>query len=316
MTTERETTRLVRAWLREADDDSAIRVVDAALAVIEHRPQRRTWRPLRRIAGSSARGLLGVAAVLALVVIVAMLGLPWRPGPVTAPGLTPTPTPPPSPSPSATERPAPIGTQVPTQSGLAAPSAAAFFPESGVLPAGRVYLTRAGISMSLDLPTADWISAQGFEIRRDPLATANGIDLRFWDTSPTNTYADPCAAAPRDPPAGSSLEEITSAVAAAPGTQLLNNTPTDVTIGGHAGKQITLGIPATLPCPAGGDGFRLWYAGDPATGRYPFVAGSTIWVWIIDVDGTLVWVDAETYRGAPGSVIDDLHRVVESIQFQ
>jgi hypothetical protein len=171
------------------------------------------------------------------------------------------------------------------------------------------------MSYSIDIPTADWVSAQGFEIRRDFLGSANAIDIILWDTSPVNTYSDPCAHTPRDPPVGTGLEAMAAAVATAPGTRLLEG-PTDVTIGGHPAKRISLTLPSPLPCPAGGSGFKLWYEGDPANGRYPFVEQSTIRVWIIDVDGTLVWVDTETYLGAPPSVQADLYALVGSIQFQ
>jgi hypothetical protein len=323
MTTERDTTQLVRAWLREDDHRSAVNVVDAALAVVERTPQRRVWwriGPLGRIGATGGRWVLSAAAAVVVVAVVAVLVLPNRAPSVTSPGLSSSPSPSASPSPFVSASPSPplAPTPSPTEPPKGAsigPSAAPFFPPDGTLPAGRIYPTRAGLSFSIDLATNDWVSAQGFEIRRGPLATANGIDILLWDTSPTNTYADPCAHTPREPPAGQSLDEITAAAAAAPGTRLIEG-PTDLTVGGRPAKRITLSIPSSLPCPAGSDGFRLWYAGDPASGRYPFVSGSTIRVWIIDVGGTLVWIDTETYLGAPASVQDDLYALVSSIQFQ
>src|SRR4029453_17478202 len=125
---------------------------------------------------------------------------------------SPTPTPPPSPE------------KVPP------PSAAAFFPAVGTLASGRQFMTRSGVAFSLDLAKPGWISQQGFELMKGTLAEPTGIDILFWDGSPTNTYADPCARTPRVPAVGSGLEAMAAAVAAAPGTDLVS-APTDLQIG-------------------------------------------------------------------------------------
>ena len=50
MDTERDVTRIVRSWLRTDEHESADRVLDNVLALLDATPQRRSWWPARRIA--------------------------------------------------------------------------------------------------------------------------------------------------------------------------------------------------------------------------------------------------------------------------
>lgn len=321
MTTERDTTRLVRAWLREDDHESAARVIEAALEVVERTPQRRAWRARHtpdRLVGPLGRVLAPLAAVLLVAVLVIVL-FPFRGGPGTLPTATPSPSPSPSAGRSASEAPAATGasptpTQPPSPESIG-PSAAAFFPEDGPLPVGRTYMTRSGVSFSIDIPSEGWISSQGFDLHQGALGTADGVDMIFWDTPPTNTYADPCTHTPRDPPMGRTPTEMVDAVASAPGTDVVIP-PEDVTVGGRPAKHVGMFIPATIPCRAGGSEFLLWYDVDPDAGRYPFEAESSIQVWIVDVGGAVVWIDTELYRGALSGPQDDLHAIIDSIAFE
>jgi hypothetical protein len=51
-------------------------------------------------------------------------------------------------------------------------------------------------------------------------------------------------------------------------------------------------------------------------GRYATELGSTIRVWIVDVDGTLIWIDGETFKGAGSEPGQQLQQIVDSIQFE
>ena len=39
-------------------------------------------------------------------------------------------------------------------------------------------------------------------------------------------------------------------------------------------------------------------------------------VWIIDVDGTIVWIDGETYKGAGPGPGEEIQQIIDSIQFE
>src|SRR6186997_2369566 len=102
MTTDTATERALRALL---DDDVTMlpdRVLDAIVAELPLRRQRRrSWLPPR------SRGLVGAMAAVALIVAFG-IGLGLRPGGVAAPRATPTPTPSPTATPSSTPSPTPL----------------------------------------------------------------------------------------------------------------------------------------------------------------------------------------------------------------
>ncbi len=39
-------------------------------------------------------------------------------------------------------------------------------------------------------------------------------------------------------------------------------------------------------------------------------------VWIIDVDGTLVWIDGETYENTSPALERDMQKMIDSIEFE
>jgi hypothetical protein len=62
--------------------------------------------------------------------------------------------------------------------------------------------------------------------------------------------------------------------------------------------------------------FYLWYAPGPDMARYATAKGSTIMTWIVDVDGTIVWIDGETYEGAGPGPAQEIQQIVDSIRFE
>ena len=66
---------------------------------------------------------------------------------------------------------------------------------------------------------------------------------------------------------------LAAAVASIPGTDLVGG-PSDVTVGGHPAKLVSIKIREDVDCAPGE--FSLWYAQDPATGRWPDALGDTI----------------------------------------
>jgi len=102
MTTDTATERALRALLEDDVTMLPDRVLDAIVAELPLRRQRRrSWLPPR------SRGLVGAMAAVALIVAFG-IGLGLRPGGVAAPRATPTPTPSPAATPSSTPSPTPL----------------------------------------------------------------------------------------------------------------------------------------------------------------------------------------------------------------
>ena len=142
-----------------------------------------------------------------------------------------------------------------------------------------------------------------------------GID--FWPSAPDNVYADPCAHTPQSPPPSATAAGLAAAVAAVPGTDLVSG-PSSIDVGGRPAQHVVLTIREDLGCKPH-DAY-LWY--DESTGgakggwRWAEGLGATYRVWIIDVDGTLVWIDGLYVPGAGPELGQEIEQIIDSIQFE
>jgi hypothetical protein len=129
-------------------------------------------------------------------------------------------------------------------------------------------------------------------------------------------YADPCAKVP-DTTTAPSAADLAAAVAAIPGLETMG--PTDVTVGGLPAKLVVITVPDDIGCVP--DEFFLWYndgacAGHNPCPRWASQLGQMIRVWIVDVDGERMWLEAETYAGATPEIEQEIQRIIDSIQFE
>jgi hypothetical protein len=299
MHTEQDVSRIVRSWLRTDEHESADRVLDDVLLVLDATPQRRPHWPARRIATVNTPAKFAIAA--AAVVIVAVVGINLLPstggvgGTAASPSRTPTLT--------------------PTSS--LPPNPAEYFPPSGELAIGRHSMIREGVRFSIDVAAPGWRSQQGFEFIKGTEGQPDGAGLLFWSTTPDNVYADPCAHTPLTPAASPDIASLATAVSRIPGTQLVSG-PTDLTVDGQPAKRTVITVPEDIDC----EGVvKLWYddgMGSEA-GRFPTVLPSTMRVWMIDVDGTTVWIDGETYvtsEDTSPTLEREMQEMIDSIVFE
>jgi hypothetical protein len=294
MPTDRDTTRIVRSWLDEGVTTLPDRVLDAVLDQVPATRQRRSWWPAWRFADMNSLAKFAIAAAAVVVVAVVGINLLPRSGGV---GVQP---------PSASPSPSPTPTASPS------PSTEVTFPPEGKLAVGEHSMMRNGVRLSVRLPTADWQSNQGFFFDKSVGTTPEGASLLFWDANPIGVFADPCAQT-KARPAGPSAADLSSAVSTIPGTDLVSG-PSDVTVDGRPAKYVVITVPEDAACQA--DSFYLWYAQSEEQARYISQLGATMRVWIIDVDGTIVWIDGETYKGAGPGPGQEIQQIIDSIQFE
>lgn len=290
MRTEPETTRIVRSWLSEGRTALPDHILDAVLAELPATRQRRPIWPTRRIDDMNAYAKLAMAA--AAVVVVAIVGYNLLPGSSGVGG-------------------GPVVSPSPTTTPSSSPSDLTFFP-NGVIEPGRHSIIRSGKSFSLDMPRG-WTSHLGFRI----VAQRGEAAFIFWtEGTPTNVYADPCAHEPLDPPAGDTPAELAAAVSSIPGTDLVGG-PSAVTIGGRPAQLVTIQVREDVDCAP--QEFFLWYSeaeGPDAGARWPDQLGDTINTWIIEVDGTIVWIDGSWSVNTTPALHEEMLQIVDSIQFE
>ena len=94
MSTDRETTRVVRSWLEEGVTRLPDRVLDAVLDQVPATPQRRSWWPPRTFTDVNRHAQAAIA--VATVLVVAVVAYSLLPGRAMPPGGQPTPTPQPT----------------------------------------------------------------------------------------------------------------------------------------------------------------------------------------------------------------------------
>jgi hypothetical protein len=295
MHSDADVTRIVQSWLRTDEHESADRVLDDVLALLDTTPQRRPRWLAQRSAQMNTFAKLAMAA--AAVVVVAIVGinlLPSEGSSRVGGGSSPTSSPSPSASPAAS------------------PEPAAVFPPAGKLAVGRYAMTKGGVPFTIGVSTTDWESNGDFGINKGAGVGPTDASFIFWLQTPVGVFSDPCNGT-KGPPVGLSAAKLASAVTAVPGTDVVAG-PRDVTVGGHPAKRVVIRIREDIGCSP--NDFYLWYAPRADLARYATQIGSTISVWIVDVDGKLVWIDGETYKGAGLQPQRDIERIIDSIQFE
>lgn len=176
----------------------------------------------------------------------------------------------------------------------------------------RHTVTLEGHRVTFTVPTADWVSNGSYAIDKTAGIDPDGAGFILWVDTPDRIFRDPCQQA-MGPPIGTSIADLAAGVASVPGVEVIEG-PTDVTVGGHAAKRIVITIPEDIGCNA--TDFHLWTSPADDIGRYATQLDSTIRTWIVDVDGTPVWFDAETYKGAGPKPGQEIQQIVDSMQFE
>ncbi len=285
MSTDRDTTRIVRSWLRTDENESADRVLDAVLDQLDATPQRRaTWWPARTFPQVSTYAKLALAA--AAVLTLAFVGLQLVPGSGSG-------------GPIATDAPSPSSTPSPT------PTATADAWVTGAaLQEGRNDLVVHDVHLSIEVG-AGWQKTR-FEGMIDHTTPSNGHWpwIGFLNTF-DSVADDPCAASTT--PVGPTVDDFANGLLTIPGT--VATEPIDTSIGGVPAKFVELTINDDIGCP----NTSFWLYGPDSA--WPNSIDTTVRVWVFELDGTRYMIHSDQVGEDPevSAMIVD---VVESIEFE
>lgn len=133
-------------------------------------------------------------------------------------------------------------------------------------------------------------------------------------------YGDPCQWSTTKPETPSTtVDEVVAALTAQASRDA--SAPVDITVDGYAGKSITLHVPDNAvfgECDQGT--FASWAGGgDPlesGPSRYHQGPGQIDEVWILDVDGELIVIDAMYGDETPAEDVAELHAILESMTLE
>jgi hypothetical protein len=276
--------RTARTWLEDGPSQLSDRVLQAALDEIHVTRQRRSWGPARRFRAMNNAMKLAIAA--AAVAVVAVAGFSLIPGDRQG---SPSATPSPSSSPSAS----PVSFDGHIQGALE-PGAYALDYHAPV----RITFTVPAGWEKLSVPTTVW---------------GSGSDTRLGFVTVDNVFMDPCSSSlgVHDPPVGPTVDDLATELGDVPGLEA--TTPTDVTLGGFAGKQVDLTALASWES-CEGDGPLLVRVND---GRLDLPAPDpnedSRW-WILDVEGQRLVIVQAARAGATAADRAELEAIVDSIR--
>ena len=280
MTTERETTAAVRDWLGEGDFPLPDRVLDLALDEVATTRQRRPGWTLGGFRLPSAMAAVAAAALLAALLSVTFLAGRF----VGTPQATPPPTP------------APLS------------------PVEGLIPGGTY---RVGapfpIAATLQVPDTGWSS---FGISTEVASVYQGSNfdrgVGLWIVD--NLPIDGCdmALGEMDPPVGPAVDDLAAAMAARPD---VTRGPEPVTLDGYSGQYLEFTGQGIAD---GGCSARVQWQVDGPAGpvRRESLALERNLIWILDVDGTRVVLEAFWLDGATSADQSEVRAIVESLDLK
>ena len=280
MSTDPEVTRIVRSWLDEGVDELPERVMDAVIDQVGSIPQRRRHWPTRRLPNMNRQVRVFVAA--AAVVVVALVALTLLPRAGGVGGAPPT----------------------------AEPSPTVLTDFTGVLTPGTYVATDPFLVRTTFTVPAGWqIEIAGpyavFLTEGRGPAQVNFSIL-------TDVDASPCQASGlSNPPPGPTVDDLAGALANLPGVGV--TPPSDVTLGGYQGKQLTLTAPASFATckltPAGT--FEIWQL--PLGATNDLTPGEVDRVWILQVADQRLVIDAPQIPGESAADTAAVEGILNSI---
>jgi hypothetical protein len=293
MSTDRDTTRIVRSWLRSEENESADRVLGTVLDRLDTIPQRRaTLWPARRLSELNTTSKLALGA--AAVVVAALLGIGFlfpEGTNIGGPGPSLTPEPSLAPDPTPTDLRASVG-EVPLEPGTYVSHPLASNPSLAVtftVPDGW-----QAFSASSLVPLGD-----------DSTEGPDGTALVFLETS--GIYSDPCdSLGDPDVDAGATAEDLANAFSA---QSAYEASVADVTVAGYAGKQVELQLPSEFDASCPRDEYFVFDGGPYAQG-----ADNRWHLTILDVEGSRLVIFTQDFAGTPASDRAELQSIVDSIE--
>jgi len=303
MSTDKQVADKISGWLEaEAPMRLPDRVLRATFERTRTTRQQRGWRALLgriHVNRLVPMGLATAAVVGAVFIGAQLFGSPGDGGVGGAPSATPSPTAQPSPSPDPS---------------VAAPSS----PADGGLPVGSSYvlISGGGVRGTVTVPAPGWFGGGGI-MTRDNVDPPAGAGMITFVGEPLYVYGDPCdwsTTKPETP--ATTVDELVAAMAAQASRDA--SEPVAITVGGYAGKSITLHVPDDAVFSECDQGyFGSWGVPSESTpARYHQGPGQIDELWILDVDGVLTVIDTAYYEGTPAEHVAELRAIVESITFE
>jgi hypothetical protein len=223
-------------------------------------------------------------------------------------------------------------------------SSAAPGTDSRVLGAGEAALAAGTYELDLGeerLPNIKitvpdgYTNVDGWVVRNGEVHTPHWVAVMFWDVD--KVYAHPCHWRDGLIQPGPTVADLATALADQPLRDATE--PVDIVVNGFEGVQLELSVPADMPtrryehgddvytdflgCDrdevVGDRAFKSWTGVSGSWGgseRYQQGPGQVDRLWILDVNGERLVIDATYMPGADAKDREELWQVMESVRFE
>jgi Tol biopolymer transport system component len=215
-------------------------------------------------------------------------------------------------------------TEPPPDVGETLTSTSAPLPPGGLLEPGTYTLDRTTVppanSPGFDSVRVTFTVPSGWEAWDLGVLTPGETEgVTFWNVS--TVPADPCHWQRGGPQVGPTVDDLATALANQ--SRRHATTPRDVTLAGYAGKHLTLTVPAHIEYgldefSSCDQGYFVSWDETPSSSfeRYHQGPGQVDELWILDVRGFRLVVDASYWRDTPTRDRAEIHRIVKSVRIE
>jgi hypothetical protein len=172
--------------------------------------------------------------------------------------------------------------------------------------------------VTVTVPNGEWSGLFGWILGTDGfIMSRHGVSIQFWST-PDMVYGDPCRWATTAIDVEPTVEFMADALA----NQALRSASAarEVTVGDHRGIELELTVPEDIDFTTcdrfeGVPYFQSW-SYDSGGGRHHQGPGQHDLIRLVDVDGTLVIIDATFWPELPAETHAEMIDVLDSMTFQ
>lgn len=199
------------------------------------------------------------------------------------------------------------------------------------LDAGTYRLDLTGLTVGSDpypefsvTVSEGWLSMDGWALARPSSADDTpSVAVTFWDVD--EVYANSCDWREAEVEIGDGVDDLVDALLDVPDRR--PSDPEPVEVDGYEGTYLEWSVPQSLAfdekgnfasCDGDGTGnldFRSWTGAGWASTRYHQGPGQVDRLWVLDVDGQRLVIDAFSMPWATADEVDELMAIVESITF-
>ncbi len=178
---------------------------------------------------------------------------------------------------------------------------------------GRSQLILGNVRLSFALPAAGWEAHDGVSMNKSSSGPQDAEAMIFWTSFPETDIAAPCTDALGSDVGGSAMR-LAAAMTVAPGIEVVRG-PSNVIVGEYPAKHAVLRVafPRHPGCRPGF--FFSWPTVEQGAFWSETFYGDTIEVWIVDVRGSLIVIEAATTPQADADLAREIRQVVASTRF-